>query len=118
MVNRVKQWVRDHKTVKMLTARVNPVKHPDDHVQQGLMIELWCARHIGVILEVTSAKDNRMVELWDDLAVRVEENTRRQLSPAKHGSDAFMHNAFLSLTNEQRLLLIKNCCHGCGAVNN
>lgn len=80
MVNRVKEWIRAGKNVKILTARVNPMH--SDAEQQRQMISFWCQANIGVALEVTCMKDHRMVELWDDLAVRVEENTGRQLSPS------------------------------------
>lgn len=78
MVDRVKQWLADGKTVKIFTARmhghgmyiigggVEDVKTP---------IEEWCLKHIGQVLEITNVKDFGMIELWDDRAVQVEVNT-------------------------------------------
>jgi hypothetical protein len=80
MVNRVKAWLRAGNNVKIVTARVHP-SH-DDADDQRRLIQQWCVGVIGIELEVTCMKDHRMIELWDDLAVRVEENTGRQLSPS------------------------------------
>ncbi len=38
-------------------------------------IDAWCERHFGRKLPVTCTKDYGMVELWDDRAVQVKENT-------------------------------------------
>ena len=78
MVNRVKQWLSEGKTVKIFTARAHAhgmqliggvtvdVKTP---------IEEWCLKHIGQVLEITNVKDFGMIELWDDRAIQVEVNT-------------------------------------------
>lgn len=80
MVERVKEWLEDGKTVKIFTARVHGHGAPlvgggkEDAITP---IKEWCQRHIGRSLEVTNVKDFGMIELWDDRAVQVEANTGR-----------------------------------------
>lgn len=87
MVARVKKWLAEGRNVRILTARVaecadNP-KGWVSPAEQRKDIEAWCLKHIGQVLPVTSQKDYYMLELWDDVAVAVEENTGRQLSDSK-----------------------------------
>jgi hypothetical protein len=78
MVNRVKQWLKEGKNVKIMTARVyknGANEFPDQHkLQQGLIQE-WCLKYIGQILPITAEKDFHMYELWDDRAVQLQPNT-------------------------------------------
>ena len=67
MVERIKIWLAEGKTVKIFTARAC-IK---DHIPP---VEAWVEKHIGVKLEVTNIKDYGMVQLWDDRAVRVKYN--------------------------------------------
>jgi len=86
MVDRVKRWLAEGKTVKILAARVGGEQNKGKWgtvEQQKEMVEQWCLQHIGQILPVTCQKDGAMIELWDDSVVAVEENTGRQLSPSK-----------------------------------
>jgi len=86
MVDRVKRWLAQGKNVKIFTARVsanNPTERWGTPAQQRELIEQWCLEHIGQVLPVTAEKDGYMLEMWDDAAVAVEENTGRQLSPSK-----------------------------------
>jgi hypothetical protein len=76
MLARVKKWVAQGVEVRILTARANPngrgyARHQE--VVRG--IRAWCKLHVGVELEVTNAKDYDMLELWDDRAIQVIENT-------------------------------------------
>jgi len=71
MLERVKFWVANGHTVKIMTARVAH-EHGSAFVRQE--IEEWCLKHIGRKLEVTCQKDYAMIELWDDRAVRVKAN--------------------------------------------
>jgi hypothetical protein len=76
MVQRVQQWLRDGYNVKILTARIG--YHPLSRTPREEKIKTvqdWCKKHIGHKLEVTDAKDYKMIELWDDRAVQVEPNT-------------------------------------------
>lgn len=78
MVNRVKQWLADGKSVKIFTARMHGHGMPiiGGGVEDALTpIQLWCEKHIGQVLPVTNVKDFGMVELWDDRAVQVQVNT-------------------------------------------
>jgi hypothetical protein len=85
MMERVRQVLAaDQYDVRIMTARVSPTSHPPDSVRDARhYIELWCREHFGRTLEVTCEKDADMVELWDDRAVGVEENTGTLLSPSR-----------------------------------
>ena len=82
MVDRVKQWLKDGREVRIMTARVSP-RAPEggnnDVAISRTEIEKWCVKHIGRKLVVTNEKDYNMIELWDDRAIQVEFNTGRQL---------------------------------------
>jgi hypothetical protein len=82
MVARVKAWIEAGIRVKIMTARVSQsVYRPEpSHVFATIQaIQAWCTQHIGCPLEVTCIKDFAMVELWDDRAIQVEENTGRRM---------------------------------------
>lgn len=81
MLDRVKEWLAEGKTVKIVTARVSKTtRDPSKDVeQQRNLIQLWCLAYLGQTLEVTCEKDYGMIELWDDRARRVETNTGRLL---------------------------------------
>ena len=74
MLDRVKEWVKAGKKVKIFTARA-------DDEKSVTAIKKWLQKHdpddeydLGD-LEVTNLKDCNMTELWDDRAVAVEKNT-------------------------------------------
>lgn len=85
MVDRVKQWVRDGREVRVFTARVHGHLKPrlDGRGLEDVItpIEDWCKKHLGVVLPVTNVKDFAMVELWDDRAVQVIPNTGQPVDP-------------------------------------
>jgi len=74
MVDRVKQWLKKGRTVKIMTARV--ADNDEDVINA---IKEWCKTHIGQELEVTNRKDLGMIALIDDKAIRVEKNTGKIL---------------------------------------
>lgn len=74
MLDRVKAWLADGITVKILTARAAPMGN-DNHEKDIEAIKEWCKTHLGQELEVTCVKDQGMEELWDDRAVRIIKNT-------------------------------------------
>jgi hypothetical protein len=74
MVDRVKQWLKKGRTVKIMTARAAT---NDKEVINA--IKKWCKQHIGQELEVTNVKDLDMAALFDDKAFRVEKNTGKIL---------------------------------------
>jgi hypothetical protein len=76
MVQRVKNWISEGKTVKIFTARASD----EDKVKAISFVKEWCKEHIGSDLEVVSEKDYQMVELWDDRAIGMEHNTGEILS--------------------------------------
>lgn len=74
MLDRVKEWVKAGKKVKIFTARA------DDEIAVNA-IKAWLKKHDPDDeydlndLEVTNLKDPGMIEFWDDKAVAVEKNT-------------------------------------------
>lgn len=81
MVERVRQWLREGKDVRVFTARICPpyvcakahVEYTREDVERA--IQDWTEEHIGARLPVTCIKDRFMLELWDDRCVQVEPNT-------------------------------------------
>jgi hypothetical protein len=85
MLNRVKQWRRDGKCVKVFTARMHGHNQPlvgGGNEDALTPIQNWCLKHIGEVLPVTNVKDYGMIELWDDRAVQVIPNTGRRADGA------------------------------------
>lgn len=68
MLNRVKKWLAEGKTVKIFTARASAPR-------QIAVVKKWLVQHGLPDLEVTNAKDLRMIELWDDRCVQVMTNS-------------------------------------------
>lgn len=68
MLARVRSWVKQGIEVRIFTARAcDPKSIP--HIQK------WCKFHVGKVLKVTNSKDYSTIEIWDDRAVAVQENT-------------------------------------------
>ncbi|MDR2982150.1 MAG: hypothetical protein LBV12_07885 [Puniceicoccales bacterium] len=79
MLERVKNWLAKGMTVKILTARATRPEASDP-------IKKWLVAQGLPELEITNAKDFDMIELWDDRAVQVVQNTGRPfLSPSIFG---------------------------------
>lgn len=73
MLDRVKKWINEGKTVKIFTARVSV---PDEMLEEVVApIHEWCVKHGLPKLEVTCKKDFGMIELYDDRCYRVIMNT-------------------------------------------
>ena len=76
MLERVKNWISQGKTVKIMTARVNPLGRDKEDIKAiKRAIAEWTRKHVGIELESTCSKDYNMIELWDDRAVQVTPNT-------------------------------------------
>lgn len=84
MVERVCNWLEQGREVRIFTARVGRTgkvtilggKDDEDFATgQRKLIQEWCLKHIGIVLEVTATKDFGMIELWDDRCVQVIPNT-------------------------------------------
>lgn len=71
MLQRVRMWLREHKEVRIMTARV--FDDPDGY--QENLIQDWTETHLGMRLIVQCHKDYNMIELWDDRAVSVVNNS-------------------------------------------
>ena len=74
MLKKVRGWLEDGETVKILTARVSTSLPEAEREAARKAIEEWCVRHLGRKLEVTSDKDPGMDKIYDDKARRVEPN--------------------------------------------
>lgn len=88
MVARVKEWLVKGHEVRIFTARVSHDGTDErlaDATCAHLAIIAWCNTHIGVQLPVTNIKDYAMIELWDDRAVQVEENTGIVIGKSRRG---------------------------------
>ena len=70
MVARILTWLGCGIEVRIVTARA----YRADPAEISL-IQDWTEEHIGHRLAVTCTKDYGMIQLWDDRAVRVVENT-------------------------------------------
>ena len=80
MLTRVKQWIKDGRDVRIVTARVSHDGSAGRMVEAQMAtiyIMDWCAQYIGAVLPVTCTKDYAMIELWDDRAVTVLPNMGR-----------------------------------------
>lgn len=76
MMARVRNWLRDGVTVKIVTARATvPECIPHFHA--------WLKQHGLPELEVTNAKDFAMIEVWDDRCVEVKMNTGIPVNPKR-----------------------------------
>lgn len=76
MLEKVKEWIRNGRTVKIFTARVSS-RDERINLEVSQIIQAWCVKHGLPELEVTCKKDFAMIELYDDRAYRVEMNTGR-----------------------------------------
>lgn len=73
MLKRVTAWLAEGREVRIFTARVS---HQTVDVEAArIVIQNWCLKHVGIVLEVTCSKDFNMIELWDDRCVQVQSNT-------------------------------------------
>ena len=82
MVDRVADWLKEGKAVKIMTARVSHdgTRERIEDANSALdAIQAWCVAVFGFPLEVTNIKDYGMVELWDDRAIQVIPNTGQRV---------------------------------------
>jgi len=86
MAARVNAWLNQGIDVRIFTARVDggviakEMGNEKGELYKNIFriesaIQDWTELHFGVRLPVTNKKDYGMIELWDDRAVRIIENT-------------------------------------------
>jgi len=87
MLERIKSWIDQGKTVKIFTARVafnwDTCKVDGYTFTKQEMIETiqdWLQSNGLPRLHVTATKDFNMIELWDDRCIQVVPNTGRTLT--------------------------------------
>lgn len=78
MLARVKAWLASGVEVRIFTARAS---QPDSEAARA--VKAWCWEHLGTQLPVTCTKDYSMIQLWDDRAVQVIENTGERADGVK-----------------------------------
>jgi len=71
-VGRIKDHITSGDIVKIFTARANGITPEAKKV-----IEDWCLKHIGKILNITCIKDKEAEMFYDDRCLQVEKNTGR-----------------------------------------
>jgi hypothetical protein len=79
-INLIKDHIAKRIKCKIFTARVG---HSDENKneQARKVIEEYCLKHIGQILEITNKKDPGMILLFDDRARQVIANTGEVVVP-------------------------------------
>lgn len=84
MAERVSRWLCEGRDVRIFTARVAcpAVSDSLDVYVQEKMIEQWCQKHFGTVLQITCSKDYGCDELWDDRARQVVFNTGELIEKA------------------------------------
>ena len=80
MIERVRGWLAEGKEVVIFTARVHP-SNPEEAEIARLAIQRFCLNNFGIVVEVTCMKSPKMTRFYDDLAVTVEQDTGRILTP-------------------------------------
>ena len=73
MAQRVKEWLAAGREVVIFTARASKSYEERDLAIKA--IQDWTEFHFGVRLRVTAEKDFETVQIWDDRARQVKENT-------------------------------------------
>jgi len=91
MLNRVKEWLNEGRNVKIFTARVS--SNNPERIYSLYIINKWCEKHIGQVLEVTSEKDYGMIELYDDRCKQIIPNTGVLI-------EEYLQNKIYKLENE------------------
>jgi hypothetical protein len=82
MVARVRAWIAEGLTVRIVTARVGMTVPQIERDRQIEIIHRWCRMHLGTELAVVASKDYGMIALWDDRAVQVVRNTGQTVDDA------------------------------------
>lgn len=92
MIKRVRQWLAKGQDVRIFTARVWPIgtqdfgkdkDRSDAAMEQLHSIREWSKQYLGQVLPVTCVKDDKLIRLYDDRAVGVEQNTGKLLDKVK-----------------------------------
>ena len=101
MLNRVKRWIAEGRTVKIFTARASSPR-------QVAAIKEWLASCGLPDLEVTNVKDLHMIELWDDRCVQVRTNLGEPIhkkAGSRQREHAEVRGMSLGFLNRLRVLL-------------
>lgn len=79
MAARVREWLAQNKDVRVFTARISSAggckKTLSEVIRFVDAFRRWSVEHFGCELPLACEKDYAMVELWDDRAVQVVQNT-------------------------------------------
>lgn len=80
MVDKLKAYLKQGKTVKIVTARVNQYNELDNYVARIHICQWLCKQGLYTdidYIEIVSGKDMYMEKLYDNHVVQVETNTGR-----------------------------------------
>lgn len=80
MLNRVKEWIENGQQVKIFTARASDKKAIP-------FVHQWLKNNGLPDLEITNVKDFDMIQLWDDRAIQVMENTGNPVESESQTAD-------------------------------
>lgn len=102
MLNRLRTWLAEGKTVKIFTARASSLR-------QVQMVKEWLASYGLPELEVTNVKDLAMIELWDDRCVQVITNSGQPVGkdalPDRHTNNSVKRFASDNFFSRLRMFL-------------
>lgn len=99
MIERVKRWLAEGKEIVIFTARVHP-SNPEEAEIARSAIQRFCLNTFGMILEVTCMKSPKITRFYDDLAVTVEKDTGRILTPGFDKEEKDVPDALGSFLSE------------------
>jgi len=80
MIDRVKEWIESGQQVKIFTARASD-ENAIPYIKQ------WLKNNGLPELEITNIKDFGMIQLWDDRAIQVAQNTGKPIESTTQTKD-------------------------------
>ncbi|HFZ7905415.1 TPA: hypothetical protein ACIO77_004354, partial [Salmonella enterica subsp. enterica serovar Wangata] len=85
MVSKLKDWHKEKQEVRIFTARAETLHGKNEVIN-------WLKKNNLPSFTVTNIKDSKMIELWDDKAIRVEKNQGKACSGCASSSREY-HSA-------------------------
>lgn len=87
MVSKLKDWHKEKQEVRIFTARAETLHGKNEVIN-------WLKKNNLPSFTVTNIKDSKMIELWDDKAIRVEKIREKLVQDAQ----AVLGSTILQLT--------------------
>ena len=79
MIAKAMEYLNKGTKIKIVTARVNEPNDPVFVKVQTELINEWCIKNLGRVIEITSSKDFYMFYMYDDRCKQVITNTGQLL---------------------------------------